>query len=138
MKKLGFLIVILSGISIYAFILPKDKASPIEQTKAIARADFESCFAHHFCGGSLFSFLRSASRICLPAPTRRAIAWPIDPAPIRPDIAGVPTTLNLSSNRFSRESILPFSHLNISFDNCSTAVSNGVFQKLQVFWGTIN
>lgn len=88
MKKLGFLIVILSGISIYAFILPKDKASPIEQTKAIARADFESCFAHHFCGGSLFSFLRSASRICLPAPTRRAIAWPIDPAPIRPDIAG--------------------------------------------------
>src|SRR5271166_2832241 len=35
-----------------------------------------------FAAASAFSWRKSASTTCLPAPTRRAIAWPIDPAPI--------------------------------------------------------
>src|SRR5271166_2014016 len=35
-----------------------------------------------FAAASAFSWRRSASSSCLPAPTRRAMAWPIEPGPI--------------------------------------------------------
>ena len=53
-----------------------------EETSTVAVLTSNPASPSTFAAASAFSRRRSASRTCLPALTRRAIAWPIDPAPM--------------------------------------------------------
>ena len=53
-----------------------------EDTSTVAVLTSKPASLSTFAAASAFSLRRSASKTCLPALTRRAIAWPIDPAPM--------------------------------------------------------
>ena len=53
-----------------------------EDTSTVAVLTSNPALRNTSAAASAFSWCRSASRTCLPALTRRAMAWPIDPAPM--------------------------------------------------------
>ena len=60
-----------------------------EETSTVAVLTVKPASFRTFAAASATSSRRSASRTCLPALTRRAIAWPIDPAPMTITTLGI-------------------------------------------------